>query len=313
MRYLNEIREGDSVTEIYLCIDKQVLKTRAGKNYISLKLQDKTLVCDAKIWDLNGGINDFKVGDYIKVDAMVVSFQGSIQFNIRRLRVANEEEFYPEDYIPSTIYDINDMYKEFLAYIDEIDDKWIKRLASDFFINDKEIASKFKIHTAAKSVHHNYYGGILEHTLGILRVCKSLADLYPTLNRALLYIGAMLHDIGKLKELSEFPIVEYTDEGQLIGHIVIGSEWVGEKVRGIEGFPKELELQIKHMILAHHGQLEFGSPKKPQLIEALILHYVDNIDAKIKMFEIIVGNSDSEQIWLGYNRLFESNLRKTDW
>lgn len=311
MRYLAEVKEGDNVVDIYLCANKQILKTRAGKTYYSVRLQDKTGTADAKIWDLNDGINNFETGDYIKVDGSVVSFQGSLQFNIRRLRVAQEGEYEPSEYIPTSQYDIDQMYRELLAFIDEMDDAWLKQLASKFFIEDTKFKSAFKGHTAAKSVHHAFYGGLLEHTLGMLRICRFMANAYPSLNKSLLYSGALLHDVGKLKELSNFPIVEYTDEGQLVGHIIIGIEWVTEKAREIKGFPTTLLNLVKHMIIAHHGELEYGSPKKPELIEAVVLHYIDNMDAKIMTFNTIMSETEPQDDWAGYQRIFDGNIRKT--
>ncbi len=313
MKYLSEVREGQRVVDIYLCVERQVLKAKNGKDYISVKLQDKTMICDAKVWDINNNIEDFSVGEFVKIDATAAVFRDNIQLNIKRLRKANKGEYEQSDYIPVSKFDIEEMYEEFKTFIDEMDDQWIKRLASEFFIFDKKIVAAFKQHSAAKSVHHTFAGGILEHTLGMLRLAKNIADNYPIINRSFLYIGAMLHDIGKLKELSDFPVVEYTDEGQLIGHIVIGVEWVSEKVREIDGFPKELEDQIKHLIISHHGYLEFGSPKKPEMLEAVVLHYIDNIDAKIKMFEMILDNSNEEDVWFGYQKFFESNMRRTIW
>lgn len=311
MRYLADIKEGENIVGVYLCAERQVLKTRAGKTYYSVRLQDKTGTGDAKIWDLNDGINEFQKGQYIKVDASVVSFQGSIQFNIRRLRVAEEGEYDPKEYVPASAFDISEMYTEFCGFIDEMDDKWLKQLAMAFFIEDKAFAEAFKKHSAAKTVHHAFYGGILEHTLGMLRLAKFMADNYPVLNRSMLYAGTMFHDIGKLKELSEFPIIDYTDEGNLVGHIIIGVEWLTEKIRVIPAFPEALANQLKHLIIAHHGELAYGSPKKPELIEAVALHYIDNIDAKMKTFSTMLDAADEQDDWLGYQRLFETSLRRT--
>lgn len=311
MRYLADLKEGDQVVEVYLCADRQVLKTRAGKTYYSVRLQDKSGIGDAKIWDLNDSIHDFKTGDYIKVDATVVSFQGNIQFNIRRLRVADIEEYDPQEYVPTSVYDIDQMYRELLAFIDEMEDEWLKQLVAKFFIEDSRFKDEFKGHSAAKSIHHAFYGGLLEHTLGMLRMCRFLAKSYPIINRSLLYTGAMLHDVGKLKELSNFPIVDYTDEGQLIGHIVIGIEWITEKIKEIKGFPETLAHLVKHMIIAHHGRLEYGSPKTPEIIEAFVLNYVDNIDAKIMTFSTIMNKTDEADDWSSYQRLFESSIRRT--
>lgn len=311
MRYLADVNEGDQIVDIYLCAEKQVLKTRAGKSYYSVRLQDKTGVGDGKIWDLNDGINSFGTGDYIKVDATVVSFQGSIQYNIKRVRVAQEGEYDPKDYIPATEYNVEEMYEEFVGYIEDMDDPWLKQLATNFFIEDKGFAKSFKAHTAAKTVHHAYMGGLLEHTLYMLRLCDFMTKQYPVLNKSILFSGCMFHDIGKLKELSEFPIIEYTDEGQLIGHIIIGIEWLSKKIDEIPKFPPTLANLLKHMIIAHHGELEYGSPKKPELIEAIALHYIDNMDAKMKTFTTLMKASGEQDDWLGYQRMFESNLRRT--
>ncbi|PKM58247.1 MAG: hydrolase [Firmicutes bacterium HGW-Firmicutes-3] len=291
MRYLADVNEGDQIVDIYLCAEKQVL--------------------NGKIWDLNDGINSFGTGDYIKVDATVVSFQGSIQYNIKRVRVAQEGEYDPKDYVPATEYDVEEMYKEFVGYIEDMDDPWLKQLASNFFIEDKAFAKSFKAHTAAKTVHHAYMGGLLEHTLYMLRLCDFMTKQYPVLNKSILFSGCMFHDIGKLKELSEFPIIEYTDEGQLVGHIIIGIEWLSKKIDEIPKFPPTLANLLKHMIIAHHGELEYGSPKKPELIEAIALHYIDNIDAKMKTFTTLMKASSEQDDWLGYQRMFESNLRRT--
>lgn len=311
MLYIESIRENDQIQDHYLCAAKQVLKTRAGKTYYSLRLQDKTGVIEAKIWDLSDGIGHFETGDYVKIDGMVVTFQGGLQLNIRRIRKSQEGEYDPKDYVPTSKYDVEDMYKEFLGFINRIENTYIKQLAEAFFVEDKAMVKRFKEHGAAKTVHHNFYGGLLEHTLGILKICDFLANSYPQVNRDILFIGALLHDIGKTVELSELPIVDYTDEGQLLGHIIISVEWINEKARAIPGFPKKLENIIKHMVLAHHGELEYGSPKKPAILEAILLHYADNIDAKVMTFSTILGQTDQEDDWAGYQRLFDSNIRKT--
>jgi 3'-5' exoribonuclease len=311
MVYINQFKENDQVQEYYLCSKKQMLKTRAGKTYISVTLQDKTGVADGKVWDLNSGIEEFAVGDYIKIDALIINFQGSMQLNIRRIRKANEGEYDPAEYIPCSEFDIDEMYTELLGYIQEMEQPYLKKLAESLFVKDGGFKKAFKAHTAAKTVHHNYFGGLLEHTLGIIRICKFMADNYPILDRDILYSGALYHDMGKLKELSSFPIIEYTDEGQLIGHIIIGIEWLTSKINLIDGFPETLANLVKHMILAHHGELEYGSPKKPELIEAVVLHYADNMDAKVKSFSAIISNNQEADDWLGFQRIFDTNLRRT--
>lgn len=311
MRYISELRENEQVADIYLCMDKQVLKTRAGKTYYSLRLQDKTGIIDAKIWDLNNGINHFDGGDYVKVDAMVIMFQGGYQMNIQRVRKANEGEYDPKEYIPVSEYDPEVMYSQLLDYVGTINNTYLKQLVESFFVEDAAFIKRFKEHTAAKTVHHNYQGGLLEHTLAILALCTFYAQSYKEINRDLLYSAALFHDIGKLEELSAFPIVEYTDSGQLLGHIMIGVEWVGGRIRTIPGFPVALANLLKHCIIAHHGELEYGSPKKPQILEAFALNFADNTDAKFRAFTSTLEGSETSDDWIGYQRNFESNLRRT--
>lgn len=311
MIYLADVKEGERIQEVYLCVTKQVLKTRAGKTYYSMTLQDKSGIIDAKIWDLTDAVGHFEAGDFIKVDGSVVCFQNANQLNVRRVRRSEEGEYDPANYIPISKKNIEEMYQEFLGFVKSLKNQYVKALAEEFFVKDMEFVKQFKKHTAAKTVHHNFRGGLLEHTLGILKTCDFLAKQYEVLDRDVLLIGAMLHDIGKIKELSDFPLVDYTDEGNLVGHIVIGVEWINEKIKLISGFPMDLANIIRHMVLSHHGELEYGSPKKPALIEAVILHYADNIDAKIMTFLSLMEESESEDNWIGYSRLFDSMLRKT--
>ncbi len=311
MRYINELREGEMVSETYLCKTKQTLKTKAGKNYYSLLLQDKTGTLDTKIWEISAGIDHFEVMDYIRVDGQIVSFQGSLQLNVKRLRRSQEGEYDPSDFMPVTSKNVEEMFSEILKQIAKLQNPYLKKLAESFFIEDKDFILKFKKHSAAKSVHHGFVGGLLEHTLSVIKLCDYYAENYPILNRDLLITAALFHDIGKLEELSFFPENDYTDEGQLLGHIYIGTEMISAKIRTIPNFPVSLSTEIKHCILAHHGELEYGSPKKPALAEALALNFADNTDAKLQTMTELLNSVDEKTEWLGYNRYFESNIRKT--
>ena len=203
------------------------------------------------------------------------------------------------------------MYNELMGYIDSVKNQYLSRLLHSFFDNE-EFERRFKFHSAAKSVHHGFVGGLLEHTLGVTKNCDYFSNMYPVLNRDLLITAAIFHDIGKLKELSTFPENDYTDAGQLLGHIMIGAEWVGDAIRTTDGFPVVLANELKHCILAHHGELEFGSPKKPALVEALALSFADNIDAKMETFrELLVNVPENDLDWQGYNRFMETNFRRT--
>jgi len=313
MKYIETLREGERVNEIFLCKHKQAAVTKNGKPYENVILQDKTGTLDAKIWEPDSqGIDDFARLDYINVTGDITSFQGALQLNIKRVRKAQPGEFEPSDYLPVSSRDIDEMYGELKSIIGTIQNPYLKLLLSRFFLEDAEMEKRFKFHSAAKTVHHGFVGGLLEHTLGVTKLCEAFCVQYPLLNRDLLLTAAMLHDIGKLEELSVFPENDYTDDGQLLGHIMIGAEWVGEKIRGIPDFPKKLSSELKHCILAHHGELEYGSPKKPALMEAVALSFADNVDAKMETLKeafatVPVGSTE----WLGYNRLMESNIRQT--
>lgn len=313
MRYIDSFREGDRISDIYLCKTKASLVTKNGKPYITCTLQDKTGSVDAKIWDVNSmGITEFEPLDYVAVVAEVTSFNNVLQLNVKRLRKVSEGEYCPENYLPVSKYDVNSMYAELQTIIEEVTNPWLNRLLKAFFMEDGQFEANFKNHSAAKSVHHGFVGGLLEHTLSVTKLCRFFLIQYPFLNKSLLLTAAIFHDMGKIKELSDFPINDYTDEGQLIGHIILGCDMVSEKIRDIPGFPEKLANELKHCILAHHGEMEYGSPKKPALPEALALHLADNTDAKMETIREILGSSSPDGAgWLGYNRLLESNIRKS--
>ena len=312
MRYIESLRDGERVNDIYLCKYKQTALTKAGKPYENVILKDKTGTIDAKIWDPGSlGIDEFEAMDYVAVTGDVLSFQGNLQLSIKRARKASEGEYEPKDYLPITDKDVDEMLRELMGYLDSVKNPYLNRLLHSFF-DEEGFQKAFCFHSAAKSVHHGFVGGLLEHTLSVTRNCDYFAKNYPFLNRDLLISAAIFHDVGKLKELSTFPENDYTDAGQLLGHIMIGAEWVGEKIKQIENFPPVLENELKHCILAHHGELEFGSPKKPALIEALALSFADNLDAKMETVKEALDSVPKNNLqWQGYNRLLDSNIRRT--
>ena len=312
MKYIESFREGERVSGIYLCKFRQSALTKAGKSYENLIFQDKTGTIDSKIWDPNsGGIDDFDAMDYVDIVADVTMFQGQPQLNVKRARKAREGEYNPADYLPVSSKDIEVMYKELLGFVAKVKDPYLSKLLKSLFVEDVEFAKAFKFSSAAKTVHHGFVGGLLEHTLSVTKLCEYYVNYYPMINADLLYTAAMCHDIGKVYELSPFPENDYTDEGQLLGHIMIGAEMVGDRIRDIPGFPVKLGNELKHCILAHHGELEYGSPKKPALLEAVALNFADNTDAHLQTMIEALTAAGENQGWLGYNRLFESNIRKT--
>ncbi|MCI9378871.1 MAG: HD domain-containing protein [Eubacterium sp.] len=313
MKYIETFREGERINEVFLCKYKQSALTKNGKPYENVILQDKTGMLDAKIWEPgSNGIDDFGALDYICVTGDLTSFQGALQLNMKRVRKAQPGEYDPADYLPVSENDIGQMYEGLKDYIKTVANPYLQKLLSMFFLEDKAFEERFKFHSAAKTVHHGFVGGLLEHTLGVTSLCDAFCRQYPILNRDLLLTAAMFHDIGKMEELSAFPANDYTDAGQLLGHIVIGTEWIGKYIQKIPGFPARLGNELKHCILAHHGELEFGSPKKPALVEAVALNFADNMDAKMETLKEAFANvPEGNTEWLGYNRLLESNIRKT--
>lgn len=314
MRYIETLREGERIQEIYLCRQRTTAMTKTGKEYENVILQDKTGSLDAKIWDPHSmGIDEFDALDYVEVNGDVTVFNGQTQLSIKRARKISETDVDPTNYLPCTNKNIDEMMMELTKFIAGVNNPYYKQVLTKLFIDNTEFAEAFKKHSAAKSVHHGFIGGLLEHTLSVAKMCDFFAKQYPILNRDLLMTSAICHDIGKVYELSDFPMNDYTDAGQLLGHIVMGSEMLGKIMDSIPDFPTKLKNELKHCILAHHGELEYGSPKKPALIEAMALNLADNADAKIEtMTELLNSNSSaSSDQWLGYNKLLETNVRKT--
>ncbi|MBQ6589701.1 MAG: HD domain-containing protein [Butyrivibrio sp.] len=311
MKFIKDLKPGDRVADIYMCKHKLSATTKNGKEYYSVTLQDKTGTVDAKVWEPNSdGIDEFDDTDCIDVFGEVTSFNGALQVNIKRARKCHEGEYDPALYLPVTSKNIDEMYNELLGIINSIQNPYLKALLEEFFVKDTKFIELFRKSSAAKTVHHGFIGGLLEHTLSVTKLCNYFCTSYPRLNRDLLLTAAICHDIGKTKELSLFPINDYTDEGQFLGHIVMGSEMISDKARNIPGFPELLKHELQHCILAHHGEFEYGSPKKPAIMEAVALNLADNTDAKMETFTELLANA-LEPGWQGYNKFFESNVFET--
>ena len=316
MRFINEMHDGDHVTGIYLCKQKNMAQTKNGKDYENVTLSDKTGSLSCKIWDPNSmGIGDFGPNDYVEVHGRISLFNGALQMSIDRARKASEGSYDPADYLPVSARNIESMYRELLAHVESVKTPYYRLLMDSIFVEDEAFIKAFKYHSAAKTIHHGFMGGLLQHTLGVCDLCAFYCKAYPKLDHDLLICAALCHDIGKVRELSDFPANDYTDAGQLLGHIVMGVEMIGKKIDAIKGFPEVKANQLKHCILAHHGEFEFGSPKKPALLEAAALNFADNTDAKLEAFTEILDNSAVQQSggngWLGFNKLFDSNIRPT--
>ena len=313
MKYINTIKEGDRGTETYLVKKKTQGLSKTGKAFESVTLADKSGTIEAKIWDVDSeGISDYDELDFVTVTGDITSWNGALQFNIKRLRIANPGDYDIADYIPASKKDIKVMYDELLGLINSIEAPYMKKLLQKFFVEDKEFIEEFKKHSAAKSVHHGFTGGLLEHTLSVTKNCDFFSKQYPFLDRDLLLTASIFHDIGKVKELSEFPRNDYTDEGQMLGHIMMGAGMLDRAIDEIPDFPKNKRTELIHCILSHHGELEFGSPKKPAIAEAIALSFADNVDAKLEtIYEALENVQENNLTWQGFNRLLDSNIRRT--
>jgi 3'-5' exoribonuclease len=310
MRFIKDLKDGDRVGDIYLCKHKQSALTKNGKPYENVILQDRTGTMEAKIWDPNSpGISEFDVFDYIDVSGEVTTFQNMLQVNVKRLRVCSPDEYHPADYLPVSAKGVEGMYQELLSIVASITNPYCKKLLESLFVEDEIFRKAFCQSSAAKSIHHGFVGGLLEHTLNVTKLCNYYCTQYPILKRDLLLTAALCHDMGKVRELSPFPENAYTDDGQLLGHIVMGAQMVWEKASGIPDFPHALLSQLQHCVLAHQGKLEYGSPKTPQLVEAVALYYADDTDAKMETMKEIFDQQKDVGRWTPYNRLFESCLR----
>jgi len=313
MKYIEDLKIGDSISEVYLCKEKRSGTTKNGADYFLVTLQDKTGVLEGNIWDVNSpGINEFDKKDYVEVSGMIKEYKGKNQINITSLRVVDVNSVNVENYIPTTDKDVDEMYGELLDIIGTIKAPYMKKLLEMHFVNDETFIKKFRYHSAAKSVHHGFAGGLLEHTLSVTKTCDFIAKQYDYLDRDLLLTAAIFHDVGKLAELSPYPENDYTDAGQMLGHIVIGYNMLSNSIRKIDDFPKVKRNELLHCILAHHGEYEYGSPKKPSIAEAIALNFADDMDAKLETMKEVMSKVKGNDIsWQGFNYLFDSNIRKT--
>ncbi|MCL2575659.1 MAG: HD domain-containing protein [Defluviitaleaceae bacterium] len=311
MRYISDLHEGEQLIVHYLCKKKEIMKSKSGKNYMSLVLADKTGEIVGRVWTLNNDIQAFEAGDVIKIDTRVNNFNDELQLNIAKIRKSMQGEFLEADYIPTTERDIDEIYKATTAFIDSFQNKYLQQLMSNIFVHNEDIRDTFLRRSAAKSNHHAYMGGLCEHTLNVAQICEFLAPRYKFVNRDLLISAALLHDLGKIYELSDFPDNDYTDSGKLIGHIVMCCDLISTEAAKIEGFPEKLKHLLTHCVISHHGKQEYGSPVLPKIIEALILSYADDMDAKIKMFETALEKVPQNTDWVDRKYPMDRDLRKS--
>lgn len=311
--FANELEPNQQVQTTFLVLTKDVRQKKTGEPYLSLQLGDKTGDIDAKMWDGVAEIVDtFDRNDYVKIRGQATVYQNKLQLRVDRLMRADEREIEPADYFPASKRDRDEMYAELMGYIETMRNPHLKALLEAFFA-DADIARRYKTAPAAKSIHHAWIGGLIEHVLSLMALARFTARHYPEVDEDLLLTGVVLHDIGKIYELTYDRGFGYSDEGQLIGHILIALRMVDEKARQVPDFPPKLKLLVEHLIASHHGELEYGSPKVPCFLEAMLLHHIDNLDSKMETVRTIV-NRDAllDGNFTGYAPSIERSLLKKD-
>jgi 3'-5' exoribonuclease len=315
-RFVQQLADGDNLDEVYLVVDKQLRANRNGNLFIQLELRDRTGSISARLWNAGEPLfKSFEAGDFLQTKGKVQLFQGALQIILSQINRVPPEQVELQDFLPHTEQDVSKLYERLRTLLRKLDNPHLRALA-ECFLMDHEFTEAFCKAPAGIRNHHAYVGGLLEHVVTMLDVADRIAPLYPELNRDLLLMGVFLHDIGKVRELTFERLFGYSDEGQLVGHIVLGVEMLNEKVRraaDLTGtpFPTELLLRLQHLIVSHHGTHEFGSPRLPMTPEAIALHYLDNFDAKLNAFTREIREDNNPQsTWTPFNQGLQRRLFK---
>lgn len=305
-QYVVDIKDRDSVKAIFLVKEKIMAMAKNGKPYMNLRFMDKSGEVDAKLWD-NTDVLDklFDKNDFVQVRGKASVYMNKMQVVVAEISKVPDHEVDLADFLPESPRDGKEMRQELHDVVAALANPHLKALM-ELFLEDEPFMSLYSKAPAAKGMHHVYLGGLLEHSLALVRLVKTIVPLYDGINEQLLVVGALLHDVGKIHEMCYDRAFDYTDAGKLLGHITIGVELVDEKIRQVEGFPRELGLLLKHMLLSHHGQYEFGSPKRPKTVEATILNYLDDMDSKINGIRShIAKEAVSTSRWTAHHRLYD--------
>jgi 3'-5' exoribonuclease len=308
--FVVDLREGEPVTSFFLARDVQVRQRRSGEPYLTLILADRTGEVPGVMWEgVEEASRGLAEGDVVKVQGVLGTYQRERQLTLARLRKAAPEEIVPEDFLPRSPQDPAVLLARLGETVEGIREPHLRQLLQGFLEDDRFVAA-FSTAPAAKSLHHAVLGGLLEHTVSVVGLCHLLADYYPAVERDLLLAAAMLHDVGKIQELTWDRVFDYTDAGRLLGHITLAAILVEERIRAIPGFPEELAQRLLHCILSHHGELEWGSPKRPKTLEALVLHYAEDLDGKVNAFLSFARSHPDPQHpgWTQFNRALDRFL-----
>ncbi len=299
--FVTDLNSEQSITTFFLVHEKEIRSTREGKPYLRLELGDRSGTIEARMWDqFEVAAKDIGRDDFVKVNARVEIYRNKPQLSLQQLRLAKPEEVDLADFLLHTKEDVGKLYAKLQGYAGSIGNPWLKKLVTGI-ISDPAIAAKYKRAPAAKVMHHAYLGGLLEHVIGLCGLARQIAAHYPELDVDLLLTAAILHDVGKLDELCYERAIGYTVEGQLLGHIVMELETVSKAMDAIEGFPANLKTVVQHLLISHHGQYDFGSPKLPMIREALAFHYMDDLDSKLAAVRAALAVDTGEPEWSAYS------------
>jgi 3'-5' exoribonuclease len=299
--FVTDLGSEQNITSFFLVHEKEIRNTREGKAYLRLELGDRSGTIEARMWDqFDGVVKDINRDDFVKVQACVEIYRNKPQLSLQNLRLAKPEEIDLADFLAHTKEDVGKLYAQLLEYAGSITNPWLKKLTTGI-LSDPKIATRFKRAPAAKVMHHAYLGGLLEHVISLCGLAKQIAAHYPELDVDLLLTAAILHDVGKLDELCYERAINYTVEGQLLGHIMMEFETVSKSMDAIEGFPPNLKTVVQHLLVSHHGQYEFGSPKLPMIREALAFHYMDDLDSKLAAARAALALDSGEPEWSAYS------------
>lgn len=302
-QFINDFKPGDFIDDIFVLAEKTVAQKKDGNNYLNVTLADKTGSIKGVVWDnVDRIVAGLSSGDVVSIQATVNEYKGAAQLVIKNMAPCPAEAVDPSEFLPATRLDIENMFERLLKIAAALQDGHLKVLLNAFW-NDEEFVRQFKTAPAAKKMHHAYIGGLLEHTLSMATLAEKIAGHYSGIDRDLLITGAILHDIGKTRELEYTFKIDYSDQGRLLSHIVIGLEMIADKLVNINDFPEEQELLLKHMIVSHHGTQEFGSPEPPKTIEAVLLNYIDEMDSKVKGIRDFMASEDAHETWTSFHRL----------
>ncbi len=310
--FVTDLNSEQSITTFFLVHEKEIRNTREGKPYLRLELGDRSGTIEARMWDqFDAAAKGISRDDFVKVSARVEIYRNKPQLSLQQLRLAKPEEVDLADFLPHTKEDVGKLYAQLLEYAGSIANPWLKKLVTGI-ISDPAIAAKYKRAPAAKVMHHAYLGGLLEHVIGLCGLAKQIAAHYPELDVDLLLTAAILHDVGKLDELCYARAIGYTVEGQLLGHIVMELETVSKAMDAIEGFPANLKTVVQHLLISHHGQYEFGSPKLPMIREAMAFHYMDDLDSKLAAVRAALAVDSGEPEWSAYSSALGRKFLRLD-